>query len=192
MKQNKRVIFGSTMLTALVVGIISALMIFSNTPLAPPGWNTIASASNANPGSGESGVINVYIYPYQSDTSVYNNNLSEATAYAHFDSTPGLNESLEGNVPYNTQFDIVVTCRYMYEHAYNNSQWDETVVRGLMTCSDLGISTNTTMSEGTFYNSTGSASGDFAYINFYLQSASYKIDRGETINVTSFIMQYYG
>ena len=156
-------------------------------------WRAVAA--NANPGSGQCGIINVLIYPHQSDTSVYDSSLSESDAYAHFDSTPSLNEALEGNVPYNTPFDIVIVAQYNYTVAYNTSSnsWDHDYVRCLITCADLGISADTEMLEGAFYDATGTSEGDTVKINFYLNNggSGYTIAHGETVNITSIKLQGY-
>lgn len=156
-------------------------------------WRAVAA--NANPGSGQCGIINVLIYPHQSDTSVYDSSLSESNAYAHFDSTPSLNESLEGNVPYNEPFDIVIVAQYNYTVAYNTSSnsWDHNYVRCLITCADLNIGPDDEMLEGEFYGETGTTPGSTVKINFYLNNggSGYTIAHGETINITSIKLQGY-
>ena len=156
-------------------------------------WRVVAT--NASVPSGDCGIINVLIYPHQSDTSTYNSALSEDDAYAHFDSTPSLNESLEGSVPYNTPFDIVIIAQYNYTVAYNTSSnsWDKDYVKCLLTCSDLGISTDTEMLEGDFYDITGNTEGSTAKINFYLNNggSGYTIAHGETVNITSIKLMGY-
>lgn len=197
-KSKKRLkLFHGTVLTAFLIGIAIAVM-FMPSLLGPFGihsrdWRVLAT--DASPGSGNCGIINVYVYPHQSDTSTYNSALSESTAYAHFDSTPSLNESLEGNVPYNTAFDIAVTYQFNYTVAYNtsSSSWDKDYVKALITSSDLGIASDTEMSEGDFYAITGNSPGDTAKINFYINNAGsgYQIAHGETVNVTSLVIQGY-
>lgn len=192
---NKKIVWISTIVgIALVTAVI--WMPYLLTPFTPVGqreWKAVAM--DANPGAGNCGIVNVLIYPHQSDTSVYNNALSEANAYAHFDSTPSLNEPLEGNVPYNTPFDIVIVAQYNYTVAYNisSNSWDKGYVRCLLTCSALGIGTDTEMSEGNFYGESGSGNTMTIKINFYLNNggSGYTISHGQVVNITSIKMQGY-
>ncbi|RLE45745.1 hypothetical protein DRJ25_05210, partial [Candidatus Woesearchaeota archaeon] len=67
-------------------------------------------------------------------------------------------------------------------------------VKCLITCSDLGISADTEMLEGDFYDITGNSEGDTAKINFYINNAGngYQISHGENVNITEVnIYGYY-
>jgi len=197
-KKRNKLLLGTTMTALVIAGVLVGMMVVPNI-LYKTGvtdiWNTV-KADDAAPGSGVTGVINVYIYPHQADGSTYDNNVTEGTAYAHFDASPGLNDSLEGDVPYNTAFDIVVKCQYNYTHAYNITApgWDADYVRGLISCSDLSIGADTTMSESAFFNTTGNGAGDTTWIHFYMNNSGsgYQISHGESVNVTDFKQQYYG
>lgn len=191
---KKKLFLGSTMLTMVVIGFITAFLIApsSLSPLIQQrSWKPVRGA-DGTPGSTECGVINVYIYPHQANTATYDSALSEVTAYAHFDVGASLNAPLDGNVPYNTAFDIAVTCQFNYTVAYNTTStaWDKDYVRGLITCADLSIGADTTMSEGDFFNIDA---GNHAEITFYMNSggSGYTISHGQTVNVTSFKMQGY-
>jgi len=198
-EKRRRILSWSTVfLIAILVVSTPSWLPSLLSPLAKEGmersWH--AMAANANPGSGQCGIVNVLIYPHQSDTSTYDSSLSESNAYAHFDDTPSLNEPLEGSVPYNTAFDIVVVAQFNYTVAYNTSSnsWDKDYVKCLITCSDLGISADTEMLEGDFYDITGNSEGDTAKINFYINNAGngYQISHGETVNITEInIYGYY-
>jgi len=201
---NKRLLFGSIAVAMLVVGatfgIVSILSV-DNTidekiieeiiiPEKPRTWHELGS--DASPGAGDSGVINVYIYPHSADPGTdYATNLTEGAAYAHFDGTPSLDEALDGNVPYDTEFDIVVRCRYNNTHAYNSTTpgWDMTYVKALMTCADLSIGADTEMSEVQ----VATAGTTYMWVQFYVNNAAagYTIAHGETVNVTSFKQQAY-
>ncbi len=157
-------------------------------------WINIGT--EADPGAGVSGVKNYYIYPHQADTSVYDSNLTEANAYSHFDATPGLNEPLEGYPPYDTAFDIVTFVQINYTNAYNSTGgfWDKNYTRWLITCSDLGISSDTVMSESKWISTSGNSEGDVAYLHFYDNNggSGYTITHGQEVNVTSNKFQYWG
>jgi hypothetical protein len=153
-------------------------------------WN-IVGAADADPGAGSSGIINVFIYPHSANPGAdYATNLTEGNAYAHFPTPGGLNRALEGDVPYDTEFDIIVLARFNTTHAYNSSgsTWETSWTRANMTCADLGIGALTAM--------TGvqtATSGDYMWVQFYLNNAGsgYTITHGASVNVTALVVQAY-
>lgn len=198
-KKHKKLLFGSTLFTLIVLGFVVSMLVAPNTisPVTefivrqePREWSALGA--DATPGGENSGVINVYIYPHQGDTSTYNSALSEGTAYAHFDATATLNRALDGTVPYDTAFDIAVTVQYNYTVAYNttSSSWDKDHVRALLTCADLSIGADTAMTKGDFFDINA---GQDAKIIFYLQGAGsgYSVGHGQTVNATSLKVQGY-
>lgn len=188
------------MVTMIIVGLVTAFLVAPSflAPLQPDrNWQTV-NAADASPGASNSGVINVYIVDNSDAVDYDSTDLSEghASVYAHFGAGASLDAALSGNVPYDTEFDIVIECQYNYTHAYNTSTpgWDVDYVKGLITCADLSIGADTEMSESTdFISNTGSTSSDTAKINFYMDNggSGYTMSHGETFNVTSFKMQAY-
>jgi hypothetical protein len=200
-KKHKKLVLGSTMFTLILVGFVVAVFVAPSTVftvltpdefVVPRSWRNVALGADANPGSEESGIINVYIYPHQADTSTYNSALSEATAFAHFDASAELDRALEGTVPYDTAFDIAITVQYNYTVAYNttSSSWDKDHVRTLITCAGLSIGADTEMTKGDFFDSNA---GEDTKITFYLNNggSGYSVGHGQTINATSVKVQGY-
>jgi hypothetical protein len=194
MKEHKRFAFGGLLTIGLVVGMLVAMQTVPNV-LDIPGWNTIASAADGNPGAGASGILEIFIYPHQAvPATAYHSNLTSAAAYA---SRNTLNGACTGNVPYATTFDIVIKCRYNATHAYNttSSAWMLSWCRGLMTCANLGVGADVLM---TAVNITyGATSSTYQWVNFWIADsdggagAGFTITHGQVVNVTSFKMQAY-
>ena len=160
----------------------------------------VRALDDTTPGSSEDcGIVNIYVIDVDQMASLKDAYIAEdnANVWAHWDATPALGESLEGNVPYNDAFAIAVYTQYNYTVAYNVSEpgWDETYVNATLSSSDLyGIDTATEMSESTaFFNVTGSTDSDTAGINFYLDNSTsgWSIAHGETVTCTITVKGYY-
>lgn len=187
-----KLLLGSALVTALVIGAVTAMMLLypiQEVTVMPPKPRTWQAVGDANPGSGASGVLVVYVYPHQSDPSTYDSNISTATAYEWND---GLNASLGTDVPYDTAFDIVVKVRYNKTHAWNTTGhlWELGWIMGNMTCSDLSIGADELMNESNI-----TASDTFIWIHYYLQDTGggggggFTITHGQNVNCTDFKMQ---
>lgn len=201
---KKEIIFGSAMLTTIIAVFVASLL-FTQTTTQPIVEDIVIEAQekerqwrpvplgDADPGAGASGVLVVYIYPYQADPgTAYASNLTAGNAYEYND---GLNASCGSNVPYETAFDIVVKVRANTTHAYcsSNSTWVLEWVRANLTCSDLSI-TATTMEE---QNISGTEANDMIFVHYYLQDADggagtgFTIGHGQSVNVTHFRFEAY-
>jgi hypothetical protein len=188
-KKSKKILISSTMVSLMMVGFVTAFLVAPSfmAPLQPErSWGSV-SAADATVGSSESGIVNVYIYPYQADTSTYDSALSEATAYAHFDDTPSLDEALEGDVPYDTRYDIAITVQFNGTVAYNTttSSFDKDYVRAWINSTDLSLSEQL-LSEGDWYAQDGT---NDATINFYYQDASFELAHGVEVTVDDLVVQ---
>lgn len=182
------------MVTCIVIGAVCAFMLLATTDVqqviqtvGQRGWNTIASAEEGggDVGAGEGGVLQVYVYPHSADpANDYDTNLSNATAYAWANT---LNEAMTGNVPYDTDFDLVYKIRVNVTECYNTTgtKWMLDWVRGNLTCADLGIAAATAMSEVHIVNNTA-----YMWVNYYLNNggAGYQITHGQQVNM-SFVLQ---
>ena len=194
MKEIKRKIKGSMMLTCIAIGAICALMLLASTDvqqvvstIGQKGWNNVATAMG-DPGEGNGGILQLCIYPHQGDPgSAYADNLSNESAYAYADE---LNIACTGNVPYDTTFDIVYSVRYNVTQAYNSSGsvWETAWTQCLITCADLGISTDTIMTGVEIWSDES-----YLWMNFYMNNggSGYTITHGQQVNITSFKMQAY-
>ena len=192
MKEKKKKIIKKLMPYMMIIGafLVTSIMLTVNYqeiiehPWDIRSWHHNVLAEN-NPGTGASGILEVYIYPHQSNpTSAYATNLSTANAYAYGD--PSGSSNIGSDVPYDTKFDIVVKVRWNTTHAYNSSssQWVLDWVRGNLTCSDLDGSPNdVAMGEVEITHND-----NYIWVNYYLQDADggtgngFDINRGETVN----------
>jgi len=185
------------MLTCIVIGAVSALMLLSTSDIpqiissyGARGWNTIASAQEGGGtvGAAAGGVLQVYIWKHTgTPAAVYNANLSNVSAdcYAWANN---LNAAMTGNVPYGTAFDIVYKIRVNVSEAYNTtgSRWMTAWVRSNITCANLAIGADTAMVGIQIINNT-----NFMWMNFYINNggAGYTITHGQSVNITSYKMQ---
>lgn len=190
-------IFGSAMVTLVIIGAVCAMMLLATTDvqqvvttLGQRGWNTIASAQEGGGlvGAAAGGVLQVYIWKHTgTPAAVYNANLSNASAdcYAWANN---LNVAMTGNVPYGTDFDIVYKIRVNVSEAYNTtgSVWMESWVRSNITCADLSIAADSPMTGIQIVNNT-----DFMWMNYYENNggAGYTITHGQSVNITSYKLQ---
>jgi hypothetical protein len=161
-------------------------------------WSTVAD--NATPGSTTSGIINVFIMEHGHGVDLATTEITEghSSVYAHFDATASLNTTLEGEIPYDTEFDIVVLMQYNQIHAYNTSSsaFEVDYVNAQITSADLSINADTDMSkpagdgETPFCTINGT---NHARIQFYMDNSGsgYTMSHGETFNVTSLNLQAY-
>lgn len=196
MKEIKRQIKGSMMLTCIAIGAICALMLLATTDvqqvvstIGQKGWNNVALAAYADPGAGNGGFLEVFIYPHQATPAMaYADNLTEGASYAY---SNVFDAAMTGNVPYTDTFDIVYAVRYNVTQAYNTtgSTWETSWTKGLITCADLSIGADTVMTGVTI-----GSDADYIWINFYMDNggAGYQLYHGQNVNITSFKMQYYG
>jgi hypothetical protein len=192
-QKGKRFAFGGLLTIGLVVGMLVAMQTVPNV-LDIPGWNTIASAADGNPGTGASGIMEIFIYAHAANPNVtYATNLSSVSPSCYA-ARNTLNGACAGNVPYATTFDIVVKVRYNATHAYNTtgSVWEPTWTTALITCANLAVGADTVM----FGVTTGSNT-TYLWRQFYIQDANgglgagFTITHGQVVNVTSFKMQAY-
>ena len=194
--QNKRFAFGGLLTIGLVVGMLVAMQTVPNI-LDVPGWNTIASAVDGNPGAGSSGILEIFIYAHQAvPATAYHTNLSSASPLCYA-SRNTLNGACTGDVPYATTFDIVIKARFNATHAYNTTSnaWMLSWCRGLITSANLAIGADTLM---TAVNVTyGATSSTYQWVQFWIADsdggagAGFTITHGQIVNVTSFKLQAY-
>jgi hypothetical protein len=190
-KEYKKKIVGGAMFTLIVFGVASGLII-ANTPMGVDkavmdrSWKAVAA--DGDPGAGASGMLEIFIYPHDADPgTTYATNLSSASAYA---SRNTWNGTLTGDVPYDTEFDIVIKVRYNVSHAYNVTavDWDMDYVKALITSADLSIGADTEMS-----GVQTATSATYMWVQFYMNNAGsgYTRTHGLTTNVTSVKLQAF-
>jgi len=139
---------------------------------------------DADPGSGASGVLAVYVNATNITvgSTEYNTNLTTGFATGTVN-----NSHIGSNVPFATAFDVVVKVRWNKTHAYD-SAWNLSLVRAYANCTVLGV-TSIQMNETSIVEAT-----DFVYVHYYLHDADGGAGTGFTIaegvNVTSFSVNF--
>jgi hypothetical protein len=189
--KRKQLIFGSTMTTLVIVGIVVGMLVSQSllAPIMPDRFWRPVQAADGNPGAGASGLLEIFIYPHQANpAATYAANLSSASAYAARNTWNG---TLTGDVPYApTTFDIVIKVRFNATHAYNASApgWDMTYVKALITCAALSIGADTEMEEVEIAHADA-----YIWVNFWMDNSNngYTVSHGATTNVTSVKLQAY-
>lgn len=188
-KKKSKTIYAILLVGMMIAGFSSSIFLgeLSQTDEKQELWDRIqsvreklvVSATNGTSGSVTNGadtIVNVLIYPHQADTSVYNGALSEDDAYEHFDNSFTNGEELEGETPYDTNFDIILIMQYDKDHVYD-TDWNATRVWCYCNESQLSISSQL-MEEGSWYDKQA----DDGKINFYLQDSNGGAGSGFTIS----------
>ena len=134
-----------------------------------------------DPGSGASGVLEVYINA-TGDADEYDTNISGT--YASGDVN---NSHISSDVPYDTAFDVVVKVRWNKTHAYDTA-WNLSLVRAYANSTVLGV-TAIQMNETQIADSA-----NYLYVHYYLKDADGGDGSGFTIaegeNVTGFSVNF--
>ena len=186
------------MLTALIAGLTSAVLILSIVmqPVVEQQTMEIRDEwvehplGDASPGTGNTGFMYIMVYPHSGNPGTdYQSNLSNATAYEYSDSTSG---ELTGETPFNTAVDYVMKVRVNKTDGYNESgsSWQNDWVRANITIdfdyasdvSDLGM---TEVEIGT--------GGSYRWYHYYANNAGsgYQITKGETFDITALTFDVY-
>lgn len=186
-KYTKKAIFGAILIATLLFTTISGTM-FINTDseltiqerinIILDRWN--AAALDLDPGNGNDGIVNWYIYTH-SAAATYDAALLEANAYEHFDDAFVDGEELEGETPHGAPgtFDIIV--EYQIDNdGYNDTSadWDITLVDAWFNESQLSISSQIMEKSTDYFDQDGTTD---AKINFYLLDADGGAGSGFTI-----------
>jgi hypothetical protein len=188
-KERRNKILGASLFTTLLVGVITAMLLtthFVAPELSERMWRPVSATGD--PGAGASGMTLIFVYPHDADPgTTYATNLSTVSAYAYRNTWNG---TLTGDVPYDTEFDIVIKARFNTTHAYNttSSAWDMDYVKALITSADLSIGADTEMT------AVQTATSDtYMWVQFYVNNAGsgYTRTHGLTTNVTSVKLQAF-
>ena len=174
----------SAVLIVMGVGFVSAFLMMSQ--IQEPVIQTIVSQArthlfplgDAVPGTGKSGYLAFYIYPHSADpANDYDTNLSNATAYEHYDVNTG---EMTHTTPYSTAFDFIVKYRLNVSDGYNSSSgwWTVNWSYVKMACNFNWTADITTSTMTDVKISNGA---DYIYINAYLNNAGagYQISKNE-------------
>jgi len=189
------------LVAVFVVGMLVASISYNTTIIKPDDsiiteesereWQTVweGRLGEADPGSGQSGILCILFYPNTADANnTYNENDTatlNASAYAYTQVDDFVSE-----VPHNTAFDIVVRIRANKTHAWETDKFIDGFVRVRITSSDLSIGADTEMDREVTWNQT---TGDYIYINFYINNSEsgYQIARNNESDITSIKLEAY-
>jgi len=157
------------------------------------GWHKLTVVgADVDPGNGNDGVVNIYVYPLASKSDV-NTGCAEGTAYAHGDDVNGWSdgEALTGDVDPAYTWFICVEVQFSNK-AYNttSSDWDKTLVKCVGTCTDLSISTEEAEEGSDFFDQDGTTD---AKLSFYWDNsdAGWSTTTGQTVTFDDFDVYYY-
>lgn len=170
-------------MTVVAIGFVSAFMVTYQ--LQEPIIQTMSekkgvweALGDASPGSGKSGYLAFYIYPHAAvPATTYAANLSNATAYEHYDVNTG---EMTHTTPYSTAFDFVVKYRLNVSDGYNSSSGWWTVNWSYITMA-CNFNWTADITTSTMTDVKISNGADYIYINAYLNNggAGYQLSKNE-------------
>jgi len=186
--RSRWLIKGSAMVTTIVIFAVVSMVYLSVTNISMDPRNWTALGADADPGNGNCGLCNIFIYPHAADpATTYGSNITEGNSYAY---SNALNTTLTGYVPHSTTFDIVIKYQFNTTTAKcsTNATWMMSWVNSTIRCPGLSINANATMSE---VNVT--ATPNQMWVQFYVNNggSGYTITHGQEINVTHYTPYAY-
>jgi hypothetical protein len=197
--KDKKTLYSLAVISVLVAGAVFGSYTWYNIDKAVTGNNDkqwrlldVALAADADPGNGNDGIVNVYIYPLASKSDV-NTGCSEATAYEHGDADGFSDgEELQDSTPVGSTYIIAIEVQFS-DKAYNttSSDWDLDLVKAEITSSDLSLSSEV-MEKGTdFFDQDGTSD---AKLTFYVDNSDsgWTMTTGASITVDDVDIYYYG
>ncbi|MBE3095396.1 MAG: hypothetical protein IMZ52_10230 [Actinobacteria bacterium] len=172
MKEKKSHSFlkAGAFMTCLVIGVVSGF-IFSNvnnvviqTPVYQKSWHLIPLASEANPGAGIGGILEVYFINYTAGITPTSNTTATLESYSATRGWQGWNNTDNFRQRMNTStFYVVVRVRGNASMC-KRTVWQDTDLRVRWTCADLSIGADTVMERVITKNTS---TDTFIWINFY-------------------------
>ncbi len=187
----EKIIFKSTAFSVLVVSIMLSTMFLSQA-YSPPEHNFVIRADDISVPPG-CGVVNIYVVALAATPG--STNFSDGVAgnvYACLDSTltgdPAWDgEVLTGDIPYDTDFQIVVECSFNGTVGYNSTDtsWDLGYVYAEITSSGgLIPALSTTTMEEAWISPSGSSR---ATCNFWVDNSNsgWSVGHGETVTIST-------
>lgn len=186
------VIVGVAIVTFILYTSVLSNIQIKQTPTWHVIWEgSLAEASEANPGAGAGGFLEIFFLNYSatpSTTYARNDSSSfETWADANLLATGSGGHAYASATSFNLQLkhdvriDIVIRCRFNVTQAYTDSEWIDANCRCNITCAGGGITiSNVAGTRGISENVSGH---NYIYINFYWQNANYKLLTGGTCTI---------
>jgi len=182
-------ILGIVLVSFLVVGLSTFQTLNKPEASQKPGLGHLnfPVVGEDDPGSGNTGWLEIYIYPHDGDPgTTYAENTSatlEAASLAYADSD-GWSESLVSE----TSFDIVVRVRWNKTHVWQTDKFIDSRARTniTVTCDDWAVGSNIDDATGTLVVSRNDTSDDFIWCNIYWNNggSGYQIADDATLTVS--------
>jgi hypothetical protein len=201
--KNLGILKGSILFSAFVVSFVCAVVVTSNmqTAVIQPketyqkSWHLEAVAGEGNPGAGAGGILEIFFINYTAGKTPTSNSSTVLESYSKNIGWQGWNntDNFRQRVNLST-FYIVVRVRGNATQCNRTTFWQDTDLRVLWTCADLGIGADTVMERVVTQNGTGS----YLWVNFYddNSNAGFHLDKSNTwpdnpVNITSIKFEAY-
>jgi len=187
----------------LLVGIITGIIWASAGPypklLQDEGksWHVLwegsfVEAAEADPGAGNSGILEVFIYPHDGDpgtTYAENNSATlEAASYGWANA-----DDSEIDIPHSTEFDIVIRVRGNATHCKRDTDWHHTDLK-VEISSDANLNPQISgLTEMTGVVSRNDSGDPYLWMNFYINNAGsgYTIAKSATAEIDNIKFSAY-
>ena len=185
-----------------VIGIfLIAVMLVITAPqpkIEQPGWHVIwegnfAEAAEANPGAGNSGILDIYFVNLTSPSlATFEVNNSATIEGWCTENGLGFANADDFNVElsHSVDFMVGVKVRANKTHAYRTDKFFHTDVRVRWTSSDLSVSADTVMSCAINTNETDNS---FIWLTFYDDNSGsgYSLNKDQSAEITSIKLEAY-
>jgi len=152
------------------------------------------TAGEANPGAGASGILEIYFVNHSTTPPFENTTATIEGWAANIGATPFLGWNNTDNfmqqLQHSTTFDIIVRVRGNATHCNRTTFWYTTDLNVTLSCVDLGVGVNTSMTGVATQNGTGS----YLWMNFYHKGpggAGFTLSKGQTVQITRIAFDAY-
>jgi len=197
MEKKKKIDIRYGVVAMLVIGIMFSYVVFPKPVLEQDenkSWHIIwegslAEAAEADPGSGNSGILEIFIYPHDGDPgTTYAENTSATLEAASLGYANADDSNID--IAHSTTFDIVVRVRGNKTHAWRTDKFFHTDLRVRITSTDLSISADT---EATCVVARNDTSDDFIWCNFYENNggSGFSISKDSTSEIDNIKFEAY-
>ena len=155
------------------------------------GWHTIcdtATAAEADPGAGASGILSVYIMDESFADYTQNTSGTLETASWNYANADDANVDTK----HTDDFGVLVRCRINKTHCWDGAKFIGSYCRVRISSANLNLAADTVMTAYSSYNNTGQ---DYIWMNFWLSvdqsAANLNIIRDEAAEITSIKLEAY-
>ena len=186
-KKMKNSVRFAMVATVLVMVVMASLLM----PVNDRSWKVVfdtATAAEADPGAGKSGILSVYIMPEAfADYTQNTSGTLEAACWNY-----GNADDSNVDTQHTDDFGILVRARINKTHCWDGAQFIDSYCRVRISSTDLNLAADTVMTASISYNDSGQ---DYIWMNFWLSedqgAANLNIVRDETAEITSIKLEAY-